>query len=486
MALANDDQKRNYVPIEVESLLRWAESREGGFVNQRPSICKVPSILRDLSPDSFKPQLVSIGPLHKEETNVQEIERLKRTYLHDLLKRPISPPKQPKTKLEDCLEKVNSSIAKIKSSYSATEYSEDQLANMMVMDGCFILEFCLKDISKEQTLLSKIQTFRISIDLMLLENQIPFFVLQDIFDLTKPDSISLSLTSLLHEVLLKDVHPFYISPNMEFPDEFSLPDVLNNSNHVHVLDCLHKSYQFKSSAIVDTSCGVCIVPWVTLFKYMYNMCGLLCSCLSKKFETVAARTALNYNHTVVELERSGVNFKPQEDKNKAMAMQYVKASACFWWPWRKPITFVMPTLIIQDFTEVVLRNFIAYEQFNPQVNYYFTSYSCIMDKLIDNEADVGTLVESRVLINHLGSYKDAATMINSICKNIQVIDDQFYYSEEIKALDEYYNSYWPNSFAHLRRTYFSTPWSFIALLAGITVLVFTVVPGIYTVMSYHN
>nr|XP_043619546.1 UPF0481 protein At3g47200-like [Erigeron canadensis] len=405
-------------------------------VNQRPSICTVPSVLRDLSPDSFKPQLVSIGPLHKKETNVQYIDSLKRTYQDDLLNRPTSPPKQPKTKLEDCLEKVNASIAKIKSSYSATEYSEDQLANMMVMDGCFILEFCWKDYKEEPSMLKKLQRNRIAVDLMLLENQIPFFVLQDIFDLTKPDSLSLSLTSLLQKVLLRDLHPFYISP-----DEFSSPNVLNNSNHVHVLDCLHKIYQFESSEIAD------------------------------------ARTALNYSHSTVNLMSSGVIFKPQKNKNTAMAMEFVEASSSALVPWGKP-TLVMPTLVIQNYTEVVLRNFIAYEQLFPEVNYCFTSYSFAMDKLIDNEADVVKLVESRVLIHHLGFHKEVVKLIKSICKNIEV--EQFYYSKEIKALDKYYNSFWPYNLGDLRRKYFDSPWAIMNVL----VIYLSLIQTVYAILSY--
>ncbi|GKA08138.1 hypothetical protein Tco_0687469 [Tanacetum coccineum] len=38
------------------------------------SICMAPSTLRDLSPSSFDPRVVSIGPLHREDENVQAFE----------------------------------------------------------------------------------------------------------------------------------------------------------------------------------------------------------------------------------------------------------------------------------------------------------------------------------------------------------------------------------------------------------------------------
>ncbi|GJZ48949.1 retrotransposon gag protein [Tanacetum coccineum] len=107
---------------------------------------------------------------------------------------------------------------------------------------------------------------------------------------------------------------------------------------------------------------------------------------------------------------------------------------------------------------------------------------CAMDYLIDTPEDVAKLVRSQVLVNAIGSNEEAADIINDICKQVPFKD--FYYEDEWKQMDEYYNAYWPNLIVELRRKYFKNPWSFIALLAGIVLFILTVVQTVYGVKYY--
>ncbi|GKF04266.1 putative UPF0481 protein [Tanacetum coccineum] len=146
------------------------------------------------------------------------------------------------------------------------------------------------------------------------------------------------------------------------------------------------------------------------------------------------------------------------------------------WFWSKP-NLLMPTLVIDDDTELILRNFIAYEQSFPQDRYYFTSYAHVIDMLVDTREDIAKLIESKVLVNTLGSNPDqAADMINNICKNITIAE--FYYTYEFKEIDKYYNSYWPKNIAWLRCVYFNHQWNAIALLAAVFLFSFTMVQTI--------
>ncbi|KVH42632.1 Protein of unknown function DUF247, plant, partial [Cynara cardunculus var. scolymus] len=96
-----------------------------------------------------------------------------------------------------------------------------------------------------------------------------------------------------------------------------------------------------------------------------------------------------------------------------------------------------------------------------------------MDMLVDTQDDIVKMVDSEVLINHLGTNQDAANMISSICENVILRD--FYYNQQWNQLYSYYNGYWPKNIARLRRTYFSSPWNFIALVAGIILFGLTAV-----------
>ncbi|KAI3692520.1 hypothetical protein L6452_32337 [Arctium lappa] len=377
--------------------------------------------------------MVSIGPLHRGDVNMQEFEMQKEIYLHDYLLRGLGSP--PEQTLKACVEIVNSSISRIKTCYAELKtYTDIQLATMMVIDCCFILEFLHKMPSLEQLFV-----LCITVDLMLLENQIPFFVLQDIFESTRSESIQ--STFLIGKLLeLRK----YIDP---FRGDISNNNVGTFTTHDHILGLLHKSYNLASES-----------------------------------EDLVTFQESPTPHTAIELHRAGVNFKLNQDENWLMAMKYEPSLfLCFYRPWGKP-TLRMPKLYIEDSTERVLRNFIAYEQ-SPltQVHHYFTSYATAMDMLVDVQEDIEKLVESEVVDNDLGSNEEAAKMINDICKEVCVIE--FFYCQQWEELDSYYKGYWPKNIAWLRRTYFNSPWNIIALLAGIILFALTVVQTVFTIKA---
>ncbi|CAH1433036.1 unnamed protein product [Lactuca virosa] len=166
------------------------------------TINMVPSVFRDLSPVSFDPRVVSIGPLHRHDEPLQLFEDQKATYVDSLLHRVPSPPEQT---LKECLLKAAASIDMIRASYPRIEkaYSDTELSTMMVMDACFILEFILMISKSSDEQKHLLRGSPMLYDLVLLENQIPFLVLNLIFDLTIAKS---QLTNTLTELLIDLKH----------------------------------------------------------------------------------------------------------------------------------------------------------------------------------------------------------------------------------------------------------------------------------------
>ncbi|GJV86281.1 putative UPF0481 protein [Tanacetum coccineum] len=109
------------------------------------------------------------------------------------------------------------------------------------------------------------------------------------------------------------------------------------------------------------------------------------------------------SHSIVELDRSGMNFKPHQEDEWSMAIKF---------------------------------------------------QSSLFAYLPGFWKDIAKLVESKVLVNMLGSNQEAAEMINKICKNINITD--FYYNN---------------------------PWSAIALVAAIILFSLTVVQTVYTIRA---
>ncbi|XP_071728536.1 UPF0481 protein At3g47200-like [Rutidosis leptorrhynchoides] len=240
--MANNNNNNDIVGQTVQLL---ACELKGHHRAYQPSIFKVPTELIDISPESYIPQVVSIGPLHRAATHVQAFEARKATYLNDLLGW-LDLPHEPT--LEECVQKVTGSINYIKQSYNEmVSYTDVELAHMMVMDGFFILEFIYKVKDKD------IDSFlgeSIMKDLLKLENQIPFFVLQDLFDCTilkcRP---SASLTDLVLDAL-QVVSIFVQDPRNEIdiPRPGTTPD--------HILGLLHtkKIYSIRILKFTNLQC----------------------------------------------------------------------------------------------------------------------------------------------------------------------------------------------------------------------------------------
>ncbi|KAL7589623.1 UPF0481 protein At3g47200 [Lactuca sativa] len=399
------------------------------------SINIVPSGLRDLSPSSFIPRVVSIGPLHKENENLKAFEDQKATYVHELLHPLDSPVEQT---LKECVLKVAFSVDRIRASYvPKITYSDMELAKMMVMDACFILGFigALSESSDEPELQYLLRGSSIVYDLVLVENQIPFFILQDIFDCTILKS---KPTASLTDLILQLIQVFNV-----FQSNITISNVYPFVPLDHILGFLDRCY------------------WPSV-EYSPSQ-GLPSSAI----------------HSTVELERAGMIFQCNQDHERwQMDMEFISSKfSCFSWCWGKP-TLRMPVLRIDNFTELILRNLIAYEQ-SSGFRTYVTSYAMAMDMLVDNQEDIAKLIDSKVVVNHLGSNEKAANMMNSLCKELPLLS--FYYIDIWRQMDTHYNSYWPKNISALKRTYFSSPWNMIALLAGIALFALTIVQTIYTV-----
>ncbi|KAI7755318.1 hypothetical protein M8C21_030164 [Ambrosia artemisiifolia] len=401
-----------------------------------PSIYMVPNTLRDLSPSSFNPRVVSIGPLHKEDENVQAFEGRKANYLIDLMCRIHCPQEET---LKSCAQKVHASMEQIKACYVWKKtYSEVEIAEMMVMDACFILEFInwFSEFDKSHPG-NFLLTQTIIYDLVLLENQIPFFILDEIFRCTilkfDPEA---SLIKLFHRVLT-------------FLNLFRADIKLHNfsiNSTPHILGLLHECYKPQN--------------YVT----------------SVYFPSII--------HSAVDLYRAGVNFRPNQNQTWMMGMEVdvYRLIPCLFGSWSKA-SLRIPILSVHEFTELVFRNLIAYEQ-TGQTRSYVTSYVIAMNMLVNTQEDVATLVDSKVLVNSIGSNEEAANMINNMGNEVACLE--FFYGQQWETLNVYCDNYWPKNIAWLRRTYFNSPWNMIALFAGFILFALTAVQTIFTIKSAGN
>ncbi|PWA51796.1 hypothetical protein CTI12_AA429270 [Artemisia annua] len=450
-----DVELRHVVDIDqtVRLLLNYDERLQNRSKQHPRSIYMVPSIYRDLSPSSFTPRLVSIGPLHHQDEHLKEFEVQKATYMHNLFHNVLRPlGSTPEQIMKACVTKVRNSVDQIRACYIGMKtYPDSKLVKMMVTDACFILAFIYNLSVAYSSLGQNVLLYtHIFLDMVLIENQIPFFVLQDIYECT---------FSKLHPRVPLAEFIFKIQKSCNiFEGELEMDNSSTSSTHDHILGFLHKSYQ-------NPDLGSSTVR--TMIK--------------RQSVAELDRLPKIKGQSVAELDRSGVRFSHKCDAKWPMAMELnYSRFLCFPLSWSKLTTLKMPVLRIHDHSELFIRNLIVYEQ-SSGVQACVTSYMYALDSLIDTPEDVAKMVKSQVLVNYLGSDEEAAGVINNICKEVSIRD--FYYQNEWKVLDDHYKAYWPNIIAGLRRRYFGNPWSIIALVAGIVLFILTVIQTSYTVKA---
>lgn len=147
----------------------------------RACIYRIPDPQKKLHEKDFVPSLVSIGPFHHGKRNLQAMEEMKLWCSHNLLIERATP----QTKMEHIVDKIRSMEGYCRDCYAEKiDLSSEKFVEMLVVDGFFITELFQKIIGDVpggmndlfNSLVSTVQN-----DLLLLENQLPWRVLDCLF-----------------------------------------------------------------------------------------------------------------------------------------------------------------------------------------------------------------------------------------------------------------------------------------------------------------
>lgn len=155
-------------------------------------IYKVPQKFREGNPKAYTPQVVSIGPFHKprdsngENNTLVRMEELKLEYLRRFLNR------SKQLSMKHLFQRLIEKEKRIRSCYGEPiNCNSNDFLTMILVDACFIIEHFLRFYTGLASIdidpLSKSWLVNdVFHDLTLLENQLPFSVLEDIFNSAKP------------------------------------------------------------------------------------------------------------------------------------------------------------------------------------------------------------------------------------------------------------------------------------------------------------
>ncbi|GJV81624.1 putative UPF0481 protein [Tanacetum coccineum] len=398
--------------------------------------------LRCLNPNDYTPRIISIGPLHKEDIRLKAMEEHKVVYMYRLYCRTMEATNRDTDQTaRNYVQAVLGLVTRARACYapSFTQISDFKLAEMMVIDGCFILKLLYMSqygIAEGGPLFDNILVMHdVKYDLLLLENQIPFFILEVLFRITfKWISKSVTVIDL--------VLYFFKDMNILSNNELTIKDY--EEDHCHIL-------------------------------------GLLQSCYRPK-NTIRGRVP-TISYSATEIAGAGVTFKAQKDGDSLLAMRFKQSSfvSGLGTLLVRKTSFRILVLCIRNSTPSFIRNLIAYEQCYPLSRHYVTSFAFLMDRLIDTKDDVSLLARSKVLEHNLGACEDVTNLFNNICNGVVLRD--FYYTEQWSKLDEYCNHFGPRILISLRRLYKSTTWKTLTVIVALIIFSLTLLQTVYTIRN---
>jgi hypothetical protein len=143
----------------------------------------------------------------------------------------------------------------------------------------------------------------------------------------------------------------------------------------------------------------------------------------------------------------------------------------------------IPSLIIEDRSESIFRNLIAYEQYSQNNDVkYVTDYVIFMDYLINSSKDVELLRQRGIIYHGLGNDEVVSTMFNKLGENVTL--SNFCYAQILRDLNNHCcrrKNVW---IANLRHNYFNSPWALISFLAATFLLLPALTQTIFSILSY--
>ncbi|XP_022722249.1 UPF0481 protein At3g47200-like [Durio zibethinus] len=390
-------------------------------------ICKVPSYLRKVDEQAYEPHQLAIGAYHRGKVHLEAMEEHKLRYLQKLLEerkeindvsKYVKAMKELETRARDCYtDPVN--------------LESDDFVKMMLLDGCFIVQLIRMyfDISlrvdNDPIFEAAGLSYFLCRDLLLLENQIPFFVVLELLGM-----IGISDKEDFTRMILEFL-------KYTLPDSRFFEDGVKSINEIrHLLDLIHEYWRPSPIEIAA-----------------YRN--------AKETDTSLTRCA-------TELKEAGIKFKK------------VKGQSLFDIKYEKG-TLKIPTLEINDWTNYLLRNLIALEQLSPYrcIN-HITDYTVFMDCLINSAKDVEILTHCGIVDINLGDDEAAATMFNRLTDSVFYSSSTYYYREVSDEVNAYCRKRQNKWLANLNHNYFNSPWALVSVLAAAVIVLLTLMQTIFS------
>ncbi|RXH72609.1 hypothetical protein DVH24_012293 [Malus domestica] len=413
-------------------------------------IYRVPERLRQVNEKAYTPQVVSIGPLHHDNKSLKAMEEHKLRYLRHFLSRT-------RVRLFDYIQMVQRQEERLRGSYAEPiVFDKDEFVRIVSVDAAFVLEVLLRfhysNYTKEDDYIFKNPTMKEDVvrDLKLLENQLPFFILQDLFTFfpyspEHPSLLKISCTFFQSQIDSKGKEKY---------DEIGV-------EVKHFVDLIRILYLQMKPKTTDT-------PKTTL-------CDRMQVRLSHSiFLTSGYTPNATATPNVTELHQAGVKFKEGKD-SRLIDIKFSSGilGICG--------ILEIPKLRVDDTTDLTLRNLLAFEQCHHRGKDYLANYVFLMKRLVKTQDDVQLLAEKGIIDNWLVDTQKVSTLLRDLGTGMLV--DNSHYATLLEELTNHRAKHWPKWMVILKQNYFNSPWSTISVAAAVILLILTLLQTVCSLKS---
>ncbi|XP_047340982.1 UPF0481 protein At3g47200-like [Impatiens glandulifera] len=402
-------------------------------------IFRVPDALRHGNEEFYEPTVLAIGPYHRGKPRLASMEDQKIRNLKELLN--ITGDQS----VDRFVRAIMPHEEKVRKCYSEPiDYlSSNELVQMLVLDGCFIIQLFrrywrwsesskVSIVDDDPVINSSFLLIELQKDMLLIENQIPFFIIEILFNTIYP---RVSIGNELKRLTLV----FYYKRLKRYAWTTEDHTQLFGENVCHLLQIAHM---------------------------------VVCSDFTPA--TSQSQTQLNsFVYSATKLEEANVRLKTTSKLTRSI----------FDITFRKG-ELEIPGFNIDDDSEVEIRNFIAFELCQrPSNKRFFSHYVIFMDHLIASSDDVDLLTRRGIFNNQMIEAKSVDNMLSKLTRNI-ISSNYYTYNNISKDLNEYCERPWNKWSANLKQKYFNTPWAIISFIAALVLLGLTITQTLFSIISY--
>ncbi|XP_019195980.1 PREDICTED: putative UPF0481 protein At3g02645 [Ipomoea nil] len=526
---SNPDETRWIIQIKESFIQELEEDDE-----TPATIFNVPKILLLSDPLSYTPHQIAIGPYHYWRPELYEMEK----YKLDAAKR-FSKTLADGRKFQDLVDELRTlSVPRIRASYDKyLSINDDTLAWMVVMDACFLLEFLRVYAVKQGKCFARLPTRMSHMvdvsgrksahnvmlrDIVMLENQIPLFILRKLLEWESSSSAADMLLTMLSG-LCKDLSPLVnvseeemakvpldgcahlldflykaMVPNMDAPCQEAQDSEEQSSGNIVYGDDGEEAKSLGGSTnlkrfvqeIWKILSKVKSAP-VRVFRVIVNLpwdvIGALPGVKSLKRRlspaTQGSKKSDDDNSSkrpplveeisipsVYKLVKSGVRFLPTDSGILGIAFD------------SKTTTLYLPRINLDVNSQFVLRNIVAYESCMASGPLVFSRYTELMNGIIDSERDTKVLRDKGILLNHLKNDEEVANLWNGMSKSIRLTKVPLI-DKTIEDVNKYYNGRWKVKAGKFMKSYIYGSWRILIVLATILLLLLLSIQSFCSVYS---